>query len=54
MDDTWTEMSYNKFPSFETDLQRSDYEGWCDHLDNEEALGVDECLDLKNKYTFTL
>jgi hypothetical protein len=32
--DRWNEMSYNKFPSSQSSFQRSNYEQWCDYIDD--------------------
>lgn len=56
----WTEISYNRFPSFKTYFQRNCYEEWRDGYDDieEDELFIeseeDTCWDLKNKYTFIL
>ena len=38
MQNRWSELSYNKFPSFQTNFQRSAYEQWYDNLDDVESL----------------
>ena len=38
MKDRWNELSYNKFPSFQSNFQRSAYEQWYDNLDNIEEI----------------
>ena len=38
MKNRWSELSYNKFPSFQTNFQRSAYEQWYDNLDDVESL----------------
>lgn len=48
----WIEMSYNQFPSFESNFQRYIYESWYEYLDSDSIyiieeydVGEDECLD---------
>lgn len=55
----WIEISYNQFPSFNTQFQRSIYEEWKDCYDySEEDLNIeseeDTCWDWKSRYMFIL
>ena len=38
MKNRWSELSYNKFPSLQTNFQRSAYEHWYVNLDDVESL----------------
>lgn len=41
----WAEMSFYKFPSFQNNFERAQYESWCE--DDKEVIEAeeDECLD---------